>query len=138
MAMKVYTTFSGRRATTDIQACADAGHMTRAPHYNSLFAYFERPELTPLLTMLIEESAAPLVCVETKFAVDSTGFGTAVYRRWFDAKYGHEMKEHAWIKAHASVGTTTNIVTAVHVTDSSGSDSPELPALITTTDRRFT
>jgi transposase len=35
------------------------------------------------------------------------------------------------------VGTTTNIVTAIRVTDSNGSDSPELPALVATTDRRF-
>jgi hypothetical protein len=73
MTMKVYTTVSGRRATTDIKACAAAGHMTRAPHYNSLFNYFEKPEMTPLLTALIEESAAPLAAVEPKIAIDSTG-----------------------------------------------------------------
>lgn len=137
MTMKVYTTMSGRRASTDIKACADAGHMARAPHYNSLFNYFERPDLAPLLTKLIEESAAPLACVESQFAVDSTGFGTAVYRRWYDHKYGREMKEHGWVKAHASVGVTTNIVTAVRVTDSTAHDSPELPALVATTGRRF-
>lgn len=137
MTMKVYTTMSGRRASTDIRACADAGHLTRAPHYNSLFNYFERPDLTPLLKTLIEESAAPLACVESKFAVDSTGFGTAVYRRWFDHKYGREMKEHAWIKAHAMIGVTTNVITTVNVTDSSGADSPELPALVATTTQRF-
>jgi len=31
MTMKVYTTVSGRRATTDIKACAAAGHMVKAP-----------------------------------------------------------------------------------------------------------
>jgi transposase len=137
MTMKVYTGMSGRRATTDIQGCADAGHMTRAPHYNSLFNYFERADLAPILTALVEESAAPLASVETKFAVDSTGFGTAVFRRWFDHKYGREMKEHAWVKAHASVGTTTNVVTAVRVTEGNVSDSPELPALVEATARRF-
>lgn len=137
MTMKVYTGMSGRRATTDIQSCADAGHMTRAPHYNSLFNYFERADLAPILSALVEESAAPLASVETKFAVDSTGFGTAVFRRWFDHKYGREMKEHAWVKAHASVGTTTNIVTAVRVTEGNASDSPELPALVDATARRF-
>ncbi len=137
MVMKVYTTVSGRRATTDIRECSKAGLLSRAPHYNLLFRYIEKPELTPLLKTLIEESAAPLSCVETKFAVDSTGFGTAVYRRWFDHKYGREMKEHGWIKAHAMVGTTTNIVTAVTVTDSDSSDSPEMPGLITTTHKKF-
>ena len=137
MAMKVYTTVSGRRATTDIEACAAAGHMRKAPRYNTLFDYFEKPEMIPLLTTLVEESAAPLACVESRFAVDSTGFGTVTYRRWYDQKYGREMKEHGWVKAHAMVGTTTNVITAIRVTDSDANDSPELPALVTATERRF-
>lgn len=137
MTMKVYTTVSGRRATTDIRACAESGHLTRAPHYNSLFNYFEKPGLTPILTGLIEQSAAPLAAVESRFAVDSSGFGTSVYRRWFDAKYGREMREHAWIKAHVMTGVLTNVVTAVSVTEGSSNDAPELPALVAATDRRF-
>jgi transposase len=138
MAMKVYSTASGRRATTDLEACADAGHMRKAPRYNTLFDRFGETELTPILVKLIEQSAAPLASVETSFAVDSTGFGTSVYRRWYDAKYGREMCEATWLKAHAMVGTTTNIVTAVKVTDSSGADSPQLPNLTVTTKRTFT
>jgi hypothetical protein len=30
--MKVYTTFSGRRATTDIKACEERGFVEKAPH----------------------------------------------------------------------------------------------------------
>jgi transposase len=137
MTMKVYTTVSGRRATTDIEACASAGHMTRAPHYNSIFSYFEKPAMTALLTALVEESATPLACIESRFAADSTGFGTVTYRRWYDAKYGHEMKEHGWVKAHAMVGTTTNVITAIRVTDGNANDCPELPALVATTAQRF-
>jgi transposase len=110
---------------------------TQAPSYNAIFDYFDKPEMTPILVQLIEESARPLASVETAFAVDSTGFGTAVYRRWFDAKYGKEMAESVWLKAHAMVGTTTNIVTAISVTDSSGADSPQLPALVACTAKRF-
>src|SRR6185295_9085226 len=47
MTMKVYVTVSGRRATTDIQACADDGHISRAPSYNAIFDYFDKPEMTP-------------------------------------------------------------------------------------------
>jgi hypothetical protein len=133
MTMKVYTTVSARRATTDLEACADAGHMRKAPRYNTLFDYFEKPELTPLLMTLIEESAAPLAAIETSFAVDSTGFGTVTYRRWYDAKYGREMREHTWIKAHCMTGTLTNVVTSVTVTDGSTNDGPMLPALVTAT-----
>jgi transposase len=137
MTMKVYTTVSGRRATTDLEECEKAGHMTKAPRYNTTFDYFAKPELTPLLTALIEESAAPLACVESQFAVDSTGFGTVTYRRWYDHKYGREMKEHGWVKAHAMVGTTTNVITAIRVTDYNVNDCPELPALVAATGQRF-
>jgi len=137
MTMKVYTTVSGRRATTDIKACAEGGLLGRAPSYNSVFDYFDKPEMTPILVRLIEQSAVPLASVETSFAVDSTGFGTAVYRRWYDHKYGREMKEHAWLKAHAMVGTVTNVVTSVKVTDSTAHDSPEMPGLVASSAQRF-
>lgn len=130
MAMKVYTTVSARRATSDIKACAKAGHIDRVPHYNSLLTYFKKPQITPLLQALITESALPLKAVETQFALDATGFSTSVYRRWYDHKWGREMKEAKWVKAHAMCGTNTNIVTACVVTDSNGADSPQLPALV--------
>lgn len=138
MAMKVYSTVSGRRVSTDIRACVDSGHLTRAPSYNALFDYFEKLSMTPLLTALVEESAAPLSCIERRFAIDSTGFGTSTYRRWYDEKYGGEKSEQLWIKAHAMVGVVTGAVTAVKVTDGTSNDCPELPALVATTRRRFT
>jgi len=137
MTMKVYTGMSGRRATTDLAACSEAGQMRAAPRYSTIFFLFDDEKFTPILTRLIEQSAAPLATVETAFAIDSTGFSTSVYRRWFDAKYGREMAESTWLKAHAMIGTTTNVVTSVSVTDSSAADSPELPALVQTTAKRF-
>lgn len=138
MVMKVYVGMSGRRATSDIKACADLGHLSRMPRFNTLFDYFDKPEMTRLLTVLIEESATPLACVESQFAADSTGFGTSVNRRWYEAKYGREMREHTWLKAHSMVGTKTNVVTAVTITEGSAHDSPEFPALVSSTARRFT
>lgn len=93
--------------------------------------------MTPILKSLIEESAGPLASIETKFAVDSSGFGTSVYRRWHDAKYGREMREQTWVKVHAIVGVLSNVIAAVNVTDSSGADSPQMPGLIAAADRRF-
>ena len=135
--MKVYTGFSGRRATTDLRTCADAGHMSRAPHHSLISRYLEKPELTPILKALIEDSAAPLACIEEGFAVDSTGFGTCTYRRWYDAKYGREMSETVWLKLHAMVGTITNVITSANVTGSDGADSPEMPDLIASTGKNF-
>lgn len=136
-AMKVYVGMSGRRASTDVRECAAKGLIDRAPHFNSVLDFIDRADVTPLLTTLVEESAAPLKAVESRFAVDATGFGTTTYRRWYDAKYGRDMNEQRWIKCHAMVGTTTNVITAVEVTESNSHDGPELPGLVASTAQRF-
>jgi hypothetical protein len=137
MVTKVYGGMSARRSSGDIKACAADGHLSRAPSYNAVLAAFDNAAMTPILVSLIEQSAKPLASVETAFAVDSTGFGTQVYRRWYDAKWGKEMSKAVWLKCHAMVGTTTNVVTSVSVTDSDGADSPQLPALVSSTAQRF-
>ena len=136
-AMKVYSGMSGRRASTDIRECAAKGLIDAAPHYNSVHGFIERADVTELLKRLVEESAAPLKAVEAQFAVDSTGFATSVYARWFDHKYGREMSEQRWIKCHAMVGTNTNVITSVEVTESNANDCPELPGLVAATAQRF-
>jgi hypothetical protein len=50
--MKVYSTVSGRRASTDIREFASKGYLASAPHYNSIFHYLENPALKPILMTL--------------------------------------------------------------------------------------
>lgn len=135
--MKVFVGLSGRRASSDIRDAKAKGLIDHAAHYNSVFDYMLRPELTPLLKVLIQESAAPLAAVESKFAIDGTGFTTVSYTRWFDEKYGKERSEHVWVKLHAVTGVHTNVVTAAEVTEGSKNDSPELPHLARETAERF-
>ena len=137
MTSKVFGTMSARRSTTDLEASKDAGHMSRAPKYNTLLDAFGKPEMTAILTSLIEQSAAPLASIETNFAVDSTGFGTCTYVRWFDEKWGKPMKKATWVKCHAIVGTVTGVVTSVKVTGPDGADCPQLPELVASTKERF-
>lgn len=136
--MKVYTTFSGRRASTDIRGCAERGHIADAPHYNSIFRCLESEETTAILSWLIEESAAPLAVIENiagQCAQDSTGFSTVTYDRWFDQKHGKLMARHAWVKLHVMVGTVTNVVTSAKV--SPEGDCPLMPELLQKTVQRF-
>lgn len=136
--MKVYSTFSGRRATTDIRGCAERGHIADAPHYNSVFRCLESEEMTAILQQLIEESAAPLAEIENvagQYAQDSTGFSTVTYDRWFDQKHGKLMAHHGWVKLHVMIGTATNVVTSAKV--SSEADCPVLPELLRSTAQRF-
>jgi transposase len=135
--MKVYSTASGRRASTDIREFATKGYLASAPHYNSVSNYLENPALTQILKALVEETASPLKAIETDFVVDSSGFSTSIYSRWFDAKYGRVQSEQEWIKAHLMIGVRTNIVTAVEVTEGTANDSPYLPRLVEMTASQF-
>ena len=136
--LKVYTTFSGRRADTDITACAERGSIGKAYHPNTLFRVMEDPATTPILLRLIEESAAPLAEIENRagqHAIDSTGFSTATYDRWFSQKHGKLCSQNAWVKLHVMVGTLTHVVTGAKV--SSEADCPVLPELLAATAKQF-
>jgi transposase len=134
---KIYSTFSGRRFMTDLRDAQAKGFIQRLPHYNSIFNYLENPELTPILTELITRSAMPLKAIENEFAVDSTGFMTSRFTRWFDQKYGVLREKHDWVKAHIVCGVKTNVVTAVEIREQDTNDSPLLPALINHTAKHF-
>ncbi len=136
--VKVYSTMSGRRAMTDIRNAHRDGLMDKAPSFASVARYLENPSLTPVLKSLIERSALPLKAVETDFAADGTGFSSSVYHRWFDHKWGREIKEAQWVKAHVMCGVQTNIVTAAEVSEGTAHDSPYFPTLVETTARGFT
>lgn len=136
--MKVYTTFSGRRASADIRDCEARGHVGKALHYNTLFRAMEESWMTDVLVRLIEESAAPLAEIENRagqFAQDSTGFSTVTYDRWFDQKHGKLRAEHDWLKLHIMIGCVTHVVTGVRV--SNEADCPVLPELLAQTAKQF-
>jgi transposase len=136
-AFKVYSTVSGRRFMTDLRAACEQGLIQRTPHYNSVFNVIEDEAITPILHDLITASSLPLREIESDFAIDSTGFGSSQFFRYYSAKYGREETGHDWVKAHAMVGTKTNIVTAVRITDRNRHDSPQLYHLVKDTGRHF-
>jgi transposase len=135
---KVFSTVSGRRFISDLQEAQRRGYISQAPHFNSIFNYLELEEMTAYLKDLITESSLPLKSVESDFAVDSSGFATGQFSRWFDAKYGEEKQLHDWVKVHLMCGVKTNIVTSVEVSERHANDSPYLkPLLHTTTGNGF-
>ena len=87
---KVYCGFSSRRFACDLKEAHAGGLISKAPHFNSVSNYLSDPALTGILRELVTISDQPLKAVETDFAVDSSGFSTSTYGRWFDRKYGVE------------------------------------------------
>ena len=135
--LKVYSTMSGRRAMSSLRGAHTAGLLDKVPSFTSVFRYLEDPNLAPILKDLIVRSALPLKSVECDFAVDSSGFATTTYHRWFDHKWGREIRESQWVKAHLMCGVKTNIVTAVEVTETETADSPYLAPFVQTTAQNF-
>jgi transposase len=107
------------------------------PHFNSVSNYLSDEALTPILRNLITVSALPLQGVERDFAVDSSGFATSGFVRWYAKQHERVLDNKEWVKAHIAVGVQMHIVTAIEVSDWTSNDSPYLPALVQDTARTF-
>lgn len=133
---KVYSMKSQRRAQSDLADSVDKGNLERVAHFNTISKFLGDEASTALLIALIEESAKPLASLENgQFAIDSTGFSTVTYDRWFDQKHGKLCAEHSWVKLHIAVGTVTHAITGVAVTPEA--DCPQLPSLLAQTMKNF-
>jgi transposase len=130
--LKVFLAMSNRRAQSDLRDSAARGNVRTVGHFNAISKFLAEPASTEILTSLVEESAAPLCAIENgQYAIDSTGFSTVTYDRWFDQKHGKLNARHQWVKLHAMVGTATHAITSARVT--SEGDCPQLPALLANT-----
>jgi transposase len=135
---KVYSLLSARRFISDLREAHERGHVSRLPHFNSVLNVLDNPETTPILTDLITRSSLPLRAVETQFAVDSSGFSTSRFTRWYDEKYGCNKQQADWVKAHLCVGTKTQVVTAAVIGEEDSADCPEFAGLVNATAANFT
>jgi transposase len=135
---KVYSGFSARRFTCDLESAVEEGHVTKAIHFNSVLNVLDSEESTPILLELVTKSATPLKAVEDEWAVDSTGFSGSRYDKWFDEKWGQPKRKLAWTKAHVICGTRTNVIAAATILAEKAGDAPQLPGLVKETAKTFT
>jgi transposase len=134
---KVYVGFSSRRFTCDLRDAFVDGHINTTPHFNSVNRYLSDPQLTDVLKELITASSLPMKAVEADFAVDSSGFSTSRFVRWFNKKYGKEVDNREWVKVHLMCGVNTKIVTAVDVSGWTAHDTNYFVPLLQTTAEHF-
>lgn len=133
---KVYMGSSSRRFMSDMQHIYDLGFVSRPLSYNSICGHFIKDAYTPLLNSLIEGVAAAFAGIETKFAIDSTGFSIPKLSKWCDEKHGWR-KRREWMKCHVMCGTRTHIVTAVEVTKRDVGDPRKFEPLVNSTHPAF-
>ena len=85
--------------------------------------------MTVLLADMLGRSVLPLRPIESRCAVDSTGFRTTMFHYYRKEKYNPE-RENIWLKAHALVGVRTHAILSLEVNDGNAGDSPRFPLLI--------
>ena len=134
---KVYSTFSSRRFSSDLREAHERGFLSKLIPGMKVVTFFENPVFTPILTQLVVTSAAPLQAVETEFAVDSSGFSSSKFERWYDHKYGVTRQKYVWVKAHIACGVKTNVITAVRILDKDAADGPQFKPLVKATAENF-
>lgn len=136
---KVFSTYSARRFTVDLVDAKNKGFIESPIHYNTLLRYFEYEELAPHLKMMVEESSLPLTALEKNFAVDASGLSTTGGFTWLHAKFTEPrlIEKRDWLKIHICVGTMTNIITAVEVTERYENDHNYFKPLVETTAQNF-
>jgi transposase len=134
---KVYEGFSSRRFMGDLHEAEAQEHIDKAAHFNSVSRYLATPALTDLLTQLVTVSSLPLKGIEHNFAVDSSGFSTCRFVRWFNKKYGREIDNREWVKAHLMVGVDTKIVTSVEMSGWAANDTTYFVPLLERTAQYF-
>ena len=123
---KVYVGFSSRRFMSDLREAKAKERIDKTPHFNSVSNYLADPSLTETFSQLVTLSSLPLKGIENNFAVDSSGFSTCRFVRWFNKKYGREIDNREWVKVHLMCGVDTKIVTSVEVSGWAANDSPTL------------
>lgn len=133
-----YCGLSTRRVASDLREATRRGHLSKEIPGLKLPVFMENPAFTPILKQLIGQSALPLKAVETDFAIDSSGFSTSRFERWFDHKYGVTRQRCMWVKVHIACGVKTNVVTAVRILDKDAADCPQFVPLVKETAREFT
>lgn len=136
-ALKVYSTFSLRRFTVDMQEAKRLGYIAYAPDYSTVAKYMKSPEFIIAVKELIKLSALPLKAVEGSFSIDSSGISPSKYSRWFDHKWGKETDRKLFYKVHLVNGNATHIVTAAEVTSQYVGDPVMLEQLVAETKENF-
>jgi transposase len=134
---KVYVGFSLRRFNTDLREAFVQGLVNGMPCFNSMSNYLTKPELTDILKSLITASSLPLKAVETDFAVDSSGFSTSRFVRWYNKKYGREVDNREWVKIHLMCGVKTKTVTSVDISGWTAHHTNYFVPLLETTAEHF-
>ena len=101
-----------------------ASDTVRIPQFNTVCSFLRSEWLTPVLLELVTATALPLKGVDLVFAVDGTGLSTTWYDRWLDVRLAKESDRQKFVKLHAVVGVTSNVMARVAISPGNHHDNP--------------
>jgi len=127
---KAYSGFSSRRFMSDLREAQRKECVHKTAHYNSVTRYLANPALTETFSHLVTLCSLPLKGIENNFAVDSSGFSTCRFVRWYNKRYGHDVDNREWVKAHLMCGVETKVVTSVDISGWTAHDTPYFVPLL--------
>lgn len=127
--LRSYYGFSLRRSHQFRDAATRLG-MLPSPHSYTLVSHFlNRPDVTEGLHDMLARSCLPLLPLEERCAVDSTGLRTSQFNCYRREKYDPARK-HSWLKLHSLVLVRSHGIPALEVSAGTANDSPFFPILL--------
>ena len=126
---KAYLGFSLRRSHGFRTEAARNGLLSRAPYWTVPSRFACREDVTQGLHDMLARSAIPLIGLEDRCAIDSTGLRTTRFNNYRKEKYDPS-RENIWLKLHALVGVKTHVIPVLEVTAGAANDSPQFPVLL--------
>ena len=114
---KVYSLLSLRRAESDLlREAVSLGYIEKVPRFNTVSEYMQKPEISDILLDMVHASSMPMKHIESRFAIDSTGFATTRFVKWHNKRWGKETDTREWVKGHFLCGAHTKIVADARIT----------------------
>jgi hypothetical protein len=124
-----YLGFSLRRSQDFRQQAVAQGLLSDAHFWALPSRFLCREDVTEGLHDMLARSAIPLIGLEDRCAIDSTGLRTTRFNYYRKEKYDPS-RENVWLKLHALVGVKTHGIPVLEVTAGSAGDSPQYPVLL--------
>jgi hypothetical protein len=121
--------FSCRTSQGFREEAARRGQLDDAHYWAISSRFLCRDDVTEGLHDALARSAIPLIALEDRCAIDSTGLRSTRFNYYRKEKY-EPTRENIWRKLHALVGVKTHVIPVLEVTDGSASDSPQFPTLL--------
>jgi len=137
-ALKIYSNYSGRKISYDLEMAEASKYIQRAPHFNRLSEFLNCPVTYDLLKKLLTLTAMPLKELEDDYSMDASGFGSYQYERWQRVRWSKNKRGwRNYLKGHICVGTRTNVICSAEVTYGNFSDIKQAPKLLKELEANF-